>query len=411
VGPADGKGATNGERRWRVLALVSLAVVLSMTPWFSATAVLPELTAQWGMTEGQGAWMTNAVQLGFVVGALLSSLLNIPDIVSLRHLMAAAALFAAAANLCLLWAGGPESAILARFVTGLALAGVYPPALKLVATWFVKGRGLAMGALIGALTLGSAFPHLARGLVGAFDWQSVITAVSLATLVGASMLLACATEGPSPFGRAVFDPRQIGRVLRSRAALLANLGYFGHMWELYAMWGWFLAYSRAATLTQGGEPGPHNSVLTFAVIASGVLGCLFGGVLSDRIGRTAAAGGMMAVSGSCAALIGFAFAGPMWLLAIVAVVWGITVVGDSAQFSAIVTEVSDTTLVGTALTLQLAIGFALTILSLRLTPSVAEAVGWRWSFLVLVPGPIVGVAAMAALRRLPEALRIAGGLR
>jgi MFS family permease len=407
----DGRSVADGQGRWRVLALVSLAVVLSMTPWFSATAILPELRVEWGLSEGQAAWMTNAVQLGFVVGALLSSILNIPDIVSLRHLMGAAALVASAANLCLLSAGGPESAIAARFVTGLALAGVYPPALKLVATWFVRGRGIAMGALIGALTLGSAFPHLARGLVGAFDWRAVITAVSLSSLLGAAMLLACAREGPAPFGRAVFDPRQIGRVVRSRAAVLANLGYFGHMWELYAMWGWFLAYSRASTLARGGEPGPENSILTFAVVASGVLGCLLGGVLSDRIGRTAAAGGMMAVSGTCAALMGFTFAGPMWLFALVAVVWGVSVVGDSAQFSAMVTEVSDTKLVGTALALQLGIGFALTIVSLRLTPWLAETVGWRWSFLVLVPGPIVGVAAMLALRRLPEAIRLAGGLR
>jgi MFS family permease len=177
------------------------------------------------------------------------------------------------------------------------------------------------------------------------------------------------------------------------------------------MWGWFLAYSRASTLARGGEPGPENSILTFAVVASGVLGCLLGGILSDRIGRTAAAGGMMAVSGTCAALMGFTFAGPMWLFALVAVVWGVSVVGDSAQFSAMVTEVSDTKLVGTALALQLGIGFALTIISLRLTPWLAEIVGWQWSFLVLVPGPIVGVAAMMTLRRLPEAIRLAGGLR
>ncbi len=397
--------------RWRVLGLVCLALVLSMTTWFSATAVTPELIAAWGLSSSDASWLTNMVQLGFVVGALGSSLVNLPDIIAPRKLMAAAAALAALANLSLLVAPSVATLFAARFVTGAALAGVYPPALKLISTWFVRGRGTALGAVIGALTLGSASPHLVRGLFDHVDWRLVVCAATAATVIGAAILGACATEGPAPFSRATFDPRQIGAVLKNRPLALANLGYFGHMWELYAMWGWFLAFVAAAPATLGVPDARTASLITFAVIGVGIFGAVLGGVLADRIGRTATSAGMMAVSGACALLIGFTFDGPMWLFALVALVWGVSVIGDSAQFSAMATELSDRRYVGTALALQLGIGFALTIVSIRLTPSVAELVGWRWSFAFLALGPLVGVIAMILLRRRPEATAIAQGLR
>lgn len=397
--------------RWRVLALVCGALVLSMTTWFSATAVTPELIAVWGLSPSGASWLTNMVQLGFVVGALASSLVNLPDIIAPRKLMAAAAALAALANLSLLVAPSVAALFAARFVTGMALAGVYPPALKLISTWFVRGRGTALGSVIGALTLGSASPHLVRGLFEVVDWRVVVSVASVATAVGAAMLGAFAKEGPAPFSRATFNPGQIGAVMRNRPLALANLGYFGHMWELYAMWGWFLAFVAAAPPALGMSAPKTASLVTFAVIGVGMLGAVLGGVLADRIGRTATAAGMLATSGVCALGIGFVYDGPTWAFAIVALIWGVSVVGDSAQFSAMATEVSDQRYVGTALALQLGIGFALTIISIRLVPEAAAHLGWRWSFLLLAPGPVIGVVAMVMLRRRPEAVKIAGGLR
>ena len=322
------------------------------------------------------------------------------------------ATLAALANAVLLFAADASVVIAARIVTGIALAGVYPPVMKFVSTWFKRGRGFALGAVIGALTLGSAAPHLVRALTAGIDWRAVVFASSLMTLLAGLVFLSIAKEGPYPFSKAVFSPRQIGAVLKNKPLMLANLGYFGHMWELYAVWGWFLAFSTAAMKEQGIATVPGASLITFAVVAAGTAGCILGGVLSDRIGRCSTTILMLVVSGLSAALIGFTFDGPFWLFLLVAVVWGIFVVGDSAQFSAAVTEVSDPRYVGTALTLQMGIGFALTVVAIAVTPLVAQALGsWRWTFLILLPGPVIGILAMLALRRHPEAEKLAGGLR
>jgi MFS family permease len=382
-----------------MLGLICTGVVLCMTTWFSATAITPELVQAWGLSTTQVAWLTNAVQLGFVTGALLSSLVSLPDLAPLRILLGLSALVAALANLGLLWAASTGGLLASRFVTGVALAGVYPPALKLISTWFVRGRGLALGFVIAALTLGSASPHLVRFLTDRIEWRAVVMTASVCTVTGAGLLFAFAREGPFPFSKAVFDPRRVGAVWRNRPLMLANLGYFGHMWELYAMWGWFLAFTRAASPHLGLGGAKTASLITFSVIASGVVGAIAGGLIADRTSRTFAAGLMMTVSGLCAASIGLFFDGPLWLFVLVAVVWGISVIGDSAQFSAMATELSDSSYVGTSLALQLGLGFALTLVSIRGTAVLAERIGWRWSFLPLALGPAVGVVAMALLHR------------
>ena len=404
--------ASNGRERWMALALICIGVVGVLTTWFSATAILPELIAEKGLSASEAAWLTNAVQLGFVVGALATSLVNLPDIVRMNRLIAFSSVLAALANASLLLDPGAAFAIFARFVTGVALAGVYPPALKLMATWFVKGRGLALGFLIGALTLGSSMPHLFRALTSGADWRTVVTLASASTLAAALLFALAIGEGPYPFGRATFNPRQALNVFSSKPILLANIGYFGHMWELYAMWAWFLAFAGAAAKTLNPFPFGSASMLSFVVVASGVAGCILGGLLSDRIGRCLTTSGMMIASGACALSIGFCFDGPGWLLAAVAIVWGITVIGDSAQFSAAVTELADQNFVGTALALQMGFGFALTVVAIWVTPIVAQMIGgWQWAFVLLVPGPILGTVAMLTLRTLPEASRLAHGAR
>jgi len=383
-----------------------------LTTWFSATAITPELKREWNLSPFVLSWLTIGVQIGFVCGALAASLVNLPDIVRLNRLMALSAMLAAAANASLLAAHGPRAAIAARVVTGFALAGVYPPALKLVSTWFNRDRGLALGAVVGALTVGSSMPHLFRSLSAAVDWRFVVKMSTLATSLGAALLLLFAREGPYPFARALFDPRQAGAVFRDRNLLLANLGYFGHMWELYAMWAWLLVYVNAALAAQHMSLAGRASFLTFSAIALGAFGCILGGILSDRVGRTATTAGMMMVSGACALAIGLAFDGPPWLFVTILVIWGVSVIGDSAQFSAMVTELADQRFVGTALSVQLGLGFALTVVAIWLTPRMADLLGsWRWTFLMLVPGPAIGASAMLLLRRRPASARLANGMR
>jgi MFS family permease len=397
------------EGRWRALALLSAAVVLAMTTWFSASAVVPQLRVEWGLGDTAAAWLTIAVQLGFVVGATVSSVLNLADIVSPRLVLLCGAIGAAVANALLAAAGGVGAAIPLRFLTGFFLAGVYPPALKLMATWFRRGRGTALGVVVGALTLGSAAPHLVNGL-GGLDWPTVVWATSALTVAGGIIGAACVPEGPYRFARATFDPRQAGLVFRNRGVRLASLGYFGHMWELYAMWAWFLVFTTDSLQARGEEVGARAAYATFAVIAAGAIGCWVGGLLGDRIGRTPTTAGAMAISGACSLAIGFLYGQPLWAVVALGLVWGFTVVADSAQFSTMVTETADQTYVGTAVALQLAVGFTLTVATIWLIPVLEDGVGWRYAFAFLAPGPILGVAAMIRLRRSPEAAQIAHGL-
>ena len=394
--------------RWVTLHWLGVATLLSMTTWFSATAVVPQLRVEWGLSAGQVAGLTLSVQLGFVVGAVASAAMNLADVVRPPRLMLVGAAGAAVANAGLLLASGPSTALALRFMTGACLAAVYPPALKQMATWFRRGRGTALGLMVGALTVGSALPHLVNGLGGA-DWRLVIGATSLLTLLG-GLIAATVPDGPFPFGRAAVDPRQIGLVVRNRGVRLASLGYFGHMWELYAMWAWFAVFFTDALTRQGfSAAGTPAAFVTFAVIAAGALGCWGGGVLGDHWGRTRSTMLAMALSGSAALVVGLLRGGPLWLLLVVSVLWGISVIADSAQFSTMVTEVADQRLVGTALTLQLAIGFSLTGLTIWLIPLVESAVTWQWAFAILAPGPFLGIVAMSRLRHLPEASLIAGG--
>jgi MFS family permease len=323
--------------------------------------------------------------------------------------MLVGSLGAASANALLLLAGGAAAGIPLRFATGFFLVAVYPPALKLMATWFRRDRGVALGILVGAIVIGQASPHLINAL-GGLDWRVVITVSSALTVLGGLIAKLTVKDGPFPFPRARFDSRQAGRVLANRGVRLASLGYFGHMWELFAMYAWFLVFISDQLVERGASAGSSAAYATFTVIAVGAIGCWVGGILGDRWGRTRTTALAMATSGSCAILIGFVFDSPTWLVLLLALIWGFAVVADSAQFSTMVTELADQAYVGTALTLQLAGGFILTVATIWLIPELRDALSWRWAFAVLAIGPAVGVLSMLRLKSLPEASRIAGGV-
>jgi MFS family permease len=388
--------------------LLSVTLVLSMTTWFSASAVIPQLRVAWHLSDTAAAWLTIAVQLGFVSGALVSALLNLSDVISPRHVILGGSIGAAVANALLTTSGSAVSGIPLRFATGFFLAGVYPPAFKLMATWFRKGRGTALGILAGALVTGNGMPHLVNGL-GGLDWRVVIYATSALTVIGGLIAEFVITEGPFPFPKAIFDPRQAGRVFANRGVRLASFGYFGHMWELFATYAWFLVFFSNHLVARGESVASTAAFITFGFFLVSGIGCWIGGILGDRWGRTRTTALMMSVSGSCCVLIGFLFAAPTWLVLLVSVVWGLTIVADSAQFSTMVTELAAQAYVGTALTLQLAVGFTLTVATIWLIPLLEEALGWRWAFAFLAPGPALGVIAMLRLKSSAEAAQVAGG--
>ncbi len=391
------------------LAWLALTTLLGMSTWFSGTAVVRALSVEWSLSSGEAAWLTIAVQLGFVAGAVVAALTNLLDIVPARAVLVVSSLATALANAAFGAADGAAWGLPLRFLTGVFLAGVYPTGLKLMATWFREDRGRALGIMVGALTLGSAAPHLVRSL-GTFAWRDVVFATSWLTLAGGLVGWLAVREGPFPFPRARFDPAQAGRVLHDRGVRLACVGYFGHMWELYAMWGWIAVFLSEVFVARGFGDDSIAAAWAFAIIGAGFAGSWWAGSYSDRVGRTRSAAIAMAVSGACALAIGpLATVAPVWLVLVLALIWGASVVADSAQFSTMVTEIADPAYVGTALTLQLAIGFTLTVATLWLVPVLRDVGGWTAAFVMLVPGPIVGIVAMLRLKSLPEAARLAGG--
>jgi MFS family permease len=338
---------------------------------------------------------------------VVSAVFVVSDVLAPTRLIFFSSLGAAAANLALLLTNGVGSGVVARFATGFFIAGVYPPALKLISTWYRKGRGAAMGLLVGALTVSSGVPHLVNGL-GGLNWRTVIVATSVLTVAGGAITLSVIREGPYPFPAAVLDPRQIRSILRDRPTRLAIIGYLCHMWELYAMWTWFLVFFTAALRLHGQDDALLAAYVTFAVFAAGGLGNYTGGLFGDRYGRERTAIVMMAISAACSLGIGLFLRAPLWVLILLGLVWGYTVVADSVQFSTLVTELADQSYVGTALTMQMAFGFLLTGATIWLIPVAEQMVGWQWAFAVLALGPLAGIVAMRRLRRLRELVPVAG---
>lgn len=399
-----------GLHRTRVLWMLSLATLFSMSVWFTSNAIAPVLQTEMGLSNAELAWLTIAVQFGFVAGTLLISISNLSDLINTRRLFAACAILAGITNMVMVLANGFVQLLLLRMLTGLFLGGVYPASMKILSGWYEKGRGYALGILVGALTLGSGLPHLLRSIFLA-NWQYTVYTSSALAGIASVIALSLVKDGPHDVPARRFDPRFVARLLRERGPRFALLGYLGHMWELYAAWSWapifLLSVMGAETL--GGMS--VASLLAFLFFAIGAAGCVIGGVQAERRGRTFVTSVAMLVSGICSTSIGFLglVSSPiLWLLSLI---WGASLVADSAQFSTAMTELTEPEYRGTALAFQTGLGFLTSAVTIGLVPMLSERMGWGPSFAILAMGPVVGITAMQCLRRLPEAQKLAGGLR
>jgi MFS family permease len=384
-----------------MLGLLAAAEFLGMTLWFSATAVTPALVAEFHLSAGQAAWLTMAVQGGFVAGTLVSALLNLPDLLETRRLFAIGCVLGAVSTAAITRAHGPTEAILLRFATGFALAVVYPTGLKIASGWFHDRRGTGLAVLVAALTVGQAFPHLLASLTGPANWRAALLVTAALAVAGGVTVLTAVREGPFAVPAGPFDPRAALRVYIEPRTRYAVFGYLGHQWELYAMWTWIGTFA-ASSLASRGQVDVMRaaSLAAFIGVGAGAIGCLIAGFAADRIGKANVAGIALRVSGACAALASLVYGGHPALLYAFVAVWGTAVVADSAQFSALVADNSRPEYVGTSLTVETCSGYLLTMLTIRFIPALADVVGWRWAFLALVPGPVFGAWAMGRLGRM-----------
>ena len=388
----------SGSRPFVMLALIAASQLLGMAGWLAGGAVAHQLVVRWSLDSVAVAWLTSAVQLGFVTGTLGAAVLNLPDLIPSRWYVAGAAVGAAAANVSLLVVGSFPAALATRFLLGVFLAGVYPPAMKMAATWFKDRRGFAIGTVVGALTVGKALPYLIEAL-GGLGLEAVIGSTSAGALLAALLIALWYRDGPHAFPRRPFSWSLVGQVVRVPRIRLVTAGYLGHMWELYAFWTFIAAYWSASLAAQGGAPPPRLvAILAFGSIAIGVIGAVWGGIAADRLGRARVVIWSLAASGTAAIASSLVFGKGLVLVGLVVAVWGIAVIADSAQYSALVTETAPSHAVGTALTLQTSLGFLLTMVTIQLVAA-AGGPATPWAFPALALGPLLGCVAMKRLLR------------
>ncbi len=390
---------------------MTVAQFFALTLWFNATAVIPQLIPYYDLSQNDVDLLSMTVTVGFVVGCMISSLFNLPDIIKTKNIFTFSALAGGLFNAVSSFSPSFSGVVVCRFLTGIFLAGVYPTGMKLAVTWFREGRGYAVGLIIAALTAGSGLPYLFN-LTYFPDWRVIMNVSTVLAVIGGLLVWIFVAEGPYDAGVARFDPSNIGQIVRNKALRLASYGYFGHMWELYAMWVWIPSFLRDSYLHShpGSDPTSFFSMGTFLVFIGGAIATGFGGKVADAYGRTTFNIILLILSGVSSLVIGLFFDKPLIAL-LIAVFWGMTVIPDSPQYSSMITELVEPVYVGTALTLQTAVGFLLTLLSIKILPIFVREVGWSYGFTILALGPVIGIISLFRLRKLPDSEKIAMGKR
>jgi MFS family permease len=395
------EGAIMIQGSWRALVWIGLSELFALSLWFSASVIAPELIEVWNLSSNSEAWLSTSVPIGFVIGALFSSYFGVADRFNPRKVFAVSVFLGAILNALLILVDYAFFGILLRILTGMTLAGVYPIAVKILSQWFPKKRGFAIGILIAALTLGSSLPHFVIMFFSSLNWKLVIICTSVLALLSAIIVTYILEDAPIMSEKSPFSLKLIKKVVTNKPVMLANYGYFGHMWELYAMWTWLPAFLTASFSAYSPE-FPHWFIALSSFISIGIaggIGCVVGGLISDKIGRANLTIISMFISAICSILIGFTFGQFIWITLIICMIWGMSVISDSAQFSAAVSEIAEVEYVGTALTFQMCIGFLITIFSINLIPIIQRIVGWEWVFTILAIGPILGIVFMVKYRR------------
>ena len=402
------------QQKWTAIALLAICVVFGMSLWFSVSAVVPTLKALYTLDDHRAALLSSSVSIGFVAGTLTSALLGLADLLPPWRYFMLCAIGGAICNAVILGIDPSSWGVIAlRFATGALLGGIYPIGMRMMATWAEGDTGLLIGILTAAICIGAGAPHLIDVLAG-LDWR-VTVGTSSVLAITAGLLVNLVRLGPRHVQATTFEPAFAARAWTVFPIRLANIGYWGHKWENFAMWAWigpflYLSFSESSP-SGGGDPSTTARYVAFSVFFVGAPGCLLGGLLADRVGRTLVTSGALVISGACAVLAGLLFGGNPWLLSIVCLVWGLALIADSAQFSSCIIELSDPAYVGTMLTMQTCIGFLITLPSIQLIPFIAEHFGWNWAVASLAIGPMIGIWAMARLRQCPEAVYLANGRR
>ena len=388
-------------RSWQALVWICLSVLFALSLWFSASVVAPEIIEHWNIQPNFEAWLSATIPIGFVIGALGSAYFGLADRFNVRYIFAICATVGALCNGVIILVDQAAIGVVLRILTGASLAGVYPVAVKMLSGWFPKKRGVAIGILIAALTVGSSLPHVVSVFLASFPWQGVMISSSVLAIIAACIVYFIVEDASGAGKNPPFSFTMLRKVIANKPAMLANYGYFGHMWELYAMWTWLPAFLMASFMSYRGDvSASFVSLIAFAVIGlAGSIGCVVGGIVADKIGRAQLTMLSMTISGLCALLIGFTYGERIWLTILLAIVWGMSVIADSAQFSAAVSEVAEPEYVGTALTFQMCIGFLITIVSINLVPLIEQQVGWQSVFAFLAIGPFLGTFAMYQFKK------------
>jgi len=384
----------------RTITFLLIATAAGMSLWFMTAAILPDIAAELGLPAAQQTALTSAVQAGFVAGALLIAVTGLADRLDPRRLFAVCAFSTALANAALLVIpldGGLAVAL--RFLTGALMAGVYPVGMKIAVGWGIADRGLLVGAVVGALAMGKSIPY-GLAWAGGADWRLALGAGSLVASLGAGLVL-FTRLGPHHRSATGFRPGAIRLALTDRRIRAAYLGYFGHMWELYIFWAWIGAAATASYIAAGtAEAASLGKLTAFLAIAAGAPACVLAGRLADRIGKARVASGAMVASAGLALLTAASFGGTPAATFVLCILWGIAIIPDSAQFSALVADHAPPEWAGSLLTFQTALGFLLTVVTVQLAPAVAAHFGWQALLAGLAIGPALGVLAMRPLVRL-----------